>query len=1182
MKFCFRTKAPCFSLRLSPKTLLVMKMTAFLLTIACLQISAKTVSQTITLTEKDASLKALFKKIEQQSGYYFFYSDELLKEAKPVSIQVSNSSLKEALDKCFAGQPLTYVVVEKNIFVKRKEEVKLSPLPVLPVDIKGRVINEKGEPISGATVMVRGTNRATTTDENGEFSLPGTDEDAILVISSVSFERMEFKVNGRREILIRMKIRRNDLDSFQVTYNTGYQITAKERATGSFYKVSSESLDRRVATDIISKLEGITSGLVFNITAQGRTELGIRGRSTIYADAQPLIVIDNFPYDGDINNINPNDVESITILKDAAAASIWGVRAGNGVIVITTKRGRFNQPMQVQLNANVTIGNKPNLYYDRGFLNSSDFIDVEMFLYGRGFYTSQINSAAKPALSPVVEILIKKAANSITADDADRQINALRTLDVRDDMTGYLYQKSVFQQYALNINGGTAKNAYSFSMGYDKNLQNVIGNGRNRVTLNLMNTFAPLKNLEIKTGVIYTQNITESNGVSSINGKNYPYAQLADDQGNPLPVYQYRSTLVDSATQRGFLNWQYYPLLERGLSDNKNTLNDARIISGIKYAVWKGLSLEVNYQYEKQTGISRELNGEESYYTRNLVNRYATVTAAGYVNAAASRPFNIPAGGILNTRNNELTSHNGRAQVNYNTYWQKHVIAAIAGMEVREIKTTGNHNILYGYDDNFGTYKPVNFDSSYRLYPSSSANISRGNSVSATLDRFRSYFVNASYTYNDRYTLSGSGRIDQSNFFGVEANQRSVPLWSAGVKWNIDKESFYHSSWLPYLSARATYGFNGNLNKTVTAYTTARYMNGAYVTGLPFVLITNPPNPDLQWEKTRMINIGVDFEMKNKKASGSIEYFTKKGTDIMGDDIIAPSSGFQNTSYINAVRGNFADMKGDGYDVVLNTKNLDRAVKWSTTFIVSHATDRVTRYTVKSTPVELVSYGDGTSNLTKLLEGNPVYGIYSYRWAGLDPATGDPMGYAGDSVSKVYSSLVNLTGNDVSGIVYNGPSRPVVFGGVRNTLAFKGFILAANISYKLGYYFRRNSISYSQLFSNYNGHVDFEQRWQKPGDEKVTNVPSMVYPANTNRELFYANSETLVEKADHIRLQDISLSYEISKRNLPQLPFSTMQVYLFANNMGVLWRANKYGIDPDRQSGYTAPPSISAGCKVSF
>lgn len=1042
-------------------------------------------------------------------------------------------------------------------------------------------------PIADATITVKHSAKTVVTNNEGSFSIVITAVPDTLVISHISYKTKRVTVTANTTtILIKLDEAVNAMQD--VVVSTGYENIPKERATGSFVTIDRELLNKRVSTDIISKLDGIASGLVFSKGVPNRNaELIIRGQSTLFANAQPLIVVDNFPYEGDINTINPNDVANITILKDAAAASIWGVRAGNGVIVITTKKSVYNRPLQVSLNTNVTVSEKPDLFYDPRFLSSPGFTDMESLLFKNGFYDADFSATDYRPVSPVVDLLHKAQQGIITMQDADAQINAFKNIDIRNELSKYFYRHPVSQQYSVGLQGGSAKASYYFSAGYDNDASASLGSNNSRITLHTSDVFTPVRNLEITTGIDYViSNANSDNTLSQINlggptGKNiYPYALFADASGNALPIVKdYSPSFVQQATANGFLNWQFYPLTEvhNGYNRNVSSSFETRVSANIKYTIAPGLNAEVKYQFEKSTGNSTNLANTLSYYARNLVNTFSDVSADGKVQFTI-----IPQGGVLDASNNALTAHNLRGQLNYNKGWNKHVITALAGAEMRQVTNDGDGDRLYGYNDALATFIPVDPTQYYTTYPTgNSYKISTSQNISSALDRFRSWFANAAYTYNGKYTVSASGRIDASNYFGVDANKKNVPLWSTGVKWDIDKEAFYNSNALPSLKLRITYGFNGNLDRNVTALTTAQYSSSDPYTGLPFLTIVNPPNKNLQWEKTGMLNMGADFAIVNNIITGTVEYYRKKGTDIIGDNALAPSTGFINLNfYTNTIKGNYASIKGNGWDVQLTTKNFDRRFKWSTRFLFSYNTDKVTHYGGSNPPTQLVSYGSGANGFVIPNEGKPVYGIYSFKWAGLDGATGDPQGYINDTISKNYTALTSPA--TVKDIQYNGPARPVFFGGVMNTFSWKHFTLFVNISYKLDYYFRRTSINYYNLFNFYQGNKDYYARWQNKGDEKTTQVPSLVYPANYSRDIFYTNSAVLVEKGGNIRLQDINLSYDINERLVRRWHISNFQLYVYINNVGILWRANKEGLDPDYPLAIPAERSYAIGIRTNF
>jgi hypothetical protein len=296
--------------------------------------------------------------------------------------------------------------------------------------------------------------------------------------------------------------------------------------------------------------------------------------------------------------------------------------------------------------------------------------------------------------------------------------------------------------------------------------------------------------------------------------------------------------------------------------------------------------------------------------------------------------------------------------------------------------------------------------------------------------------------------------------------------------------------------------------------------------------------------------------------------------DLIGNAPLDPTAGFNVANRTNFT-GNNADMKGHGFDVQLMlTKNIGN-VRWASNTLFSYTTNKITRYDYKS-PVS--GY---LSTYPAPMVGKPRFGIYSFKWAGLDPQTGDPQVYLNNKISKDYGQIASKATLD--DLVYNGPALPPYFGAWRNTFTYRGFSIGFNISYKFGYFFKRSSINYSSLFNNWIGNVDYEKRWQKPGDEKLTSVPSMPTSYNSSRDYVYNNSSALVEKGDNIRFQDISISYLFEKKTSSWLPFNSINLYGYINNLGIIWKANKLNIDPDYiYQPYPPSKTYSIGIKVQF
>lgn len=1173
------------------KFLLAMKLIVILITTAILQVSASTYAQKITLNKTNMPLEKVMKEIRLQSGYDFFYDLKLIKKTNLVSINVKDASLEEVLDKCFANQPLTYKIGDKVVMIKEKEKSFFEKAMdrFQTIDVTGKIVDEKKQPIAGASVKIMGTLIYTSTDNDGNFVLKNVPDSASLEISSIGYKSREIKASKYLGI-VEMQIVVGELDEVNII-STGYQILKRERTTGSFTHIDNKLLNRAVSTNVLDRIKDIAPGIYFenrdpqlkaiaNYPRDRNSGITIRGESTFNASKQPLIILDNFPYDGEITNINPNDIESITILKDASAASIWGARSGNGVIVITSKKGKLNQKMKVDFNSNVTLINKPDLKYSSNFLNSENYIETEQFLFDQGYFDEQLNDVFSfPNVSPAVE-LMAQYKNATTNDERSQlqtKLNVLKMNDVRDDYSKYAYQKAINQQYSIGIRGGTNNTSYTLSVGHDNNKNNLIRNGYSRTSLNAINTYQPIKNLELTAGINYSQSTTTLNNDLSYGGyfgigypyySIYPYAKLSDDQGNSLPLSSgIRTSYLQSVKSKGFLDWNYRPLDEIKLADNHTKVTDLLLRFQAKYQIIKPLSFQINYQNERQLITGRNYHSLDTYYTRNLINRFSA-----YNGSTSVITYNLPKGGILDISNTDWFANTFRSQFNYDYSFGKHAFNAVGGAEIKQLNTEGYNRTSYGYSEQFGTaVSNLNYGISYPVNPGGSAQIpAPSGAVFGFLNRNLSYYAIGNYTYDERYTLNLSGRKDGANLFGAAVNDKIKPFLSAGLGWNLSKEPFYHLNWLPYIRLRATYGYQGNTYEAGSSYLTGSYGNDSS-TGASRININSAPNPRLQWEQVRNINLGIDLATKNNKINATIELYKKNGKNLIQPTILAPQTGF--TTYL----ANTANTQTYGFDVSLESKNLNGNFKWGTTLLISGIRDKVIKYDAPLNSASISSYSSRSV-------GKPLYALFSYKWAGLNPENGNPRGYINGHISEDYTAIINNFNPD--SLVYNGSQIPTVYGAFRNDFFYKGFSLSVNISYRLGYVFRRTStnINYTDIIQS-GQHSDYQLRWQKSGDESRTNIPSLVYPADYDRNTFFQNSATLIESGDHIRLQDIKLGYTLPQSMTSKIHLSSLTLFSYANNLGVIWRKNKLGIDPSAVGtylGYPSQLSISFGIQANF
>jgi TonB-dependent starch-binding outer membrane protein SusC len=1164
---------------------IITKLTFLLLTVAALQVYAGKYPPRIAPPVKDVSLAKIVALTNCQSTYRFAYTQNVVQNTNAVMLQVSGAGIAEVLPLCYKALPIAHTTKKKCIIkrggVMLTANLVAPPSKVQPpIDVKGKVLNEKGEPVEGATVTIKGTTRITVTNSSGDFFLQGVEEGTTLIFTGINIETFTVKLNGKTELLVNLKTKISELEGVEVV-STGYQDIPKERATGSFVKIDNATLNQQVGTNILKRLDGVTSGVLFDTkraTDEKKLGFSVRGLSSINAPQDPLIVLDGFIYEGNIANINPNIIENITILKDAAAASIWGTRAGNGVIVITTKRGNFNQKTRVDFNSTVIINQKPDLFY-LPQMSSSDYIDVEEFIFNRGHFNGPINDINRPALTPAVEIFLKRRNGLITAADSATQINALKSIDARNEYNKYFYTNALTQQYAVNLTGGTNTNAYTLSLGYDKS-RNELYSESNKINIKFENIYRPIKNFQATISALYTKSEANSgrpaNNSIFINSRQVPYLKFADDNGNPLSVpVTLRDSYTDTAGAGKLLNWKYYPLEEYKHVTKNSNLQELFTNIGLQYKLFKFLNIDVKYQYQRQQTESVDLQDAESYLARNTINLYSQLNRnTGVVD------YIVPLGGIRKTSIETVESQTGRGQLNFNNTWGHHAVTAILGSEIRELKSLKSSNTVYGFYDD--PLRVANVDFRNNTYPNfitnSKQSIVGGPTVSDITNRFVSLYTNIAYTFRRDYTFTFSTRRDGSNIFGATTNDKWKPLWSAGLGWNIANEKFYTIKAVPVLRLRVTYGVSGNVDPRKTPLPISKIIGVNSLTNFPFARIDLLNNPSLRWEKVAMLNTGLDFSLKNQVLSGSVEYYIKRASDLY-----APTT-YDYTVYgftLNITK-NVANMEGRGIDIVLSSRNIDRKFKWNTTLFFNYNENKTTAYFTSEANKITRLLGGGGAILPVI--GKPLYAIAAYKWGGLD-ALGNPQGFVNGQKSSDYPAIVleaDTKGVD-GNIIYVGPALPTLFGNMGNTFSYKNFSLAINVSYKFGYFFRRPFLSYSQLVNSGAGHKEFAQRWQKAGDEAFTNVPSFIYPVNDNRASFYSLSEINVLKGDHIRLQFLNLGYTFSKEVWKKSPFRELGLSVNASNLGIIWRANKEKIDPEYASPLLLPTKLFAvGVRANF
>ncbi|WP_164122750.1 MULTISPECIES: SusC/RagA family TonB-linked outer membrane protein [Sphingobacterium] len=1019
-----------------------------------------------------------------------------------------------------------------------------------------------GAIIEGATVS---TGKKTVhTGANGVFSIGIDKSHGSLIIKHIGFKEQSVAYDNTTTFLkIQLQAGSKEIDEVEVV-STGYQKIPKERATGSFDFVNNEALNQTISGNIIDRIELQVPGLLVDRNEGAPDKFLIRGRSSIYADVQPLIVLDGFPYDGEIGNINLNDIESVTVLKDAAAASIWGARAGNGVIVITTKIAKQDRPT-IGFNSTLGIQHKPDLS-TISQISSTDYIDLEKFLFEKGHYANDEQydewNYGHPPFTPVIELLRKKRDGDLNTEYVDQEIEKYKQYDVNKDIIQKLYRIGFEQQYAFNLGQKIGLSNYIFSAGYDNNKSTVVGQGGSRLNLrfNMRNDLSTWFKIENALAFSNTKSLLGNNQGYGLHGQApntlggnkaiYPYARLIDDSGAPTLLYlDNNEAYVKSMLEKG-LDWSYSPLEEIKRRRTETNVRDILLNTGMQIIPYRDILFSVKYQFQDQVSDNNTIYLPESYYARAYSNSFAQQGSDGKLS------FPVPQQGIWDRTSGRRRSHQGRIQADWNKTWNDaHELYLLGGWEIRNSVTFFSGDRKYGYNEDFYGVDPrINYDTEYTLYNNSflKQQIISNNTIQKTTDNFISLYFNGAYTFRNRYHLSFSGRKDEANLFGLQTNQKGTPLWSLGAKWNISEEAFYHSPLIPKLALRATYGKSGNIARNVSAIPTITLASSAYTTPLITAGLNGFPNHALRWEKVNVLNLGLDFSFSNNKFQASVDYFDKVSEDLLGESPLDPTLG-RATFF-----GNVAKMQAKGLDFKVNAKIIDRSLDWDLSFIYGYSNPKISAYYMPVSTTGNTYLGKG--NMVNPVLGRPVFALYGLKWEGLNPENGNPIGLLGTEKSEDYTNIYAKTAFE--DLTYHGSVQPTTYGSMINTFRYKGVGMAIALSYKAGYVIRKPALNYTNLFTSWTGHGDYAVRWQKTGDERVTDVPSLVYPQNIPRDVFYQYADIHILRGDHIRLENIRLDYDLPLNKSNKLPFKSVKCFFFLKSNQTWWIANNKGIDP--------------------
>ncbi|MDV3108275.1 SusC/RagA family TonB-linked outer membrane protein [Bacteroides fragilis] len=1076
--------------------------------------------------------------------------------------------------------------------------------------VQGVVISsEDNMPLIGASVYIKAedlskdgnspTITGVITDIDGKFNISVPEGVTRLFCSYVGHEVQELKlVPGKDQYEITLFPSAQMLDAVVVT---GYQTVERRKLTAAVGKLNISDETIGAVKSIDQALAGQIAGLSVTSTsgAPGApAKIRIRGTSSLNGTQDPLWVLDGIPLEGtdvpqsnvlnDVSNIqqssiaglNPADIENITVLKDAAATAIYGARAANGVIVITTKKGKVGKPV---INFSSKFTYMPTLSTNRlNMLNSQEKVDLELELLRSNFaYGDNKGGVSKIISGYGLTDAYKKGGWGALTPEAQTDISRLRNTET--DWGDILFRDAFNQEYSLNLSGGNERVTYYTSIGYYQENGNVKGVGLDR--LNIVAKTSYKVNRMLKFGVSLFVNrrnnktyLTDTYGLVNpvyYSRKANPYYQPFDANGNYVYDFDVQN---NSDTDLGFNIFE-----ERKNTSNEETINalssifdaELRFNDKLKFTTQLGLQLDK---------ASKEQIADKESFSMRIIRKNSKY----WDSASQSNKYFIPDGGVHKAYENTNSQITWKAMGEYrDSFNDIHELEVMVGTELRKTWYETLFSAGYGFDRQTLTTKPVVFpdEDRARQFPLHQKTYKE--------NAYVSFFSTASYSLMNRYTFGGSIRFDGSDLFGVDKKYRYLPLYSVSGLWRLSNEPFMQGTrkWMDNLAFRVSYGIQGNIDKNTSPFLLGKYIVDNILPGGSehMIDINSAPNKKLRWEKTQSVNVGLDFSVLNQAINLSVDYYYRKGTDLIGKQMLPLETGFVSTNI------NWASMVNKGVEVSLSTRNVaTKNFSWYTNLNFAYNNNKVLREAIPE------------AQTIPGREGYPVDAIFAIKTAGLDEE-GYPLFYDKEGKKVTLKELYRLQDPFGLGFTVNSDVTPAeersfysyigsqdtpYTGGLINTFSYKNWELTANLSFNLGGYVRTTpSYNFINFDRGQNVNSDILDRWTPENTDG--RLPALITSEKRADEYYwydqkseiYKNLDIWVKKLNYFRLQNLRLGYRLPEKMTKSLGMGSASVAIEGRNLLVFGSSYKNFLDPESMYNPYAPPipkSITFSLNLNF
>ncbi|NSL86978.1 SusC/RagA family TonB-linked outer membrane protein [Chitinophaga sp. Mgbs1] len=1122
-------------------------------------------AQKITYRAANESLAKILKDIRALSGVRFTYNNDLIRKHGGITIDVKSATLRSVLSKVLENTGIAFTEVNGGVLIY-PEENKGKSADKLHVLATGQVKAANGEPLPGVTIQAVNSRAGTVTGPDGIFSLLA-EESEQLRISLIGMETIYRKAGDARSF-IEVVMDTASRGIREVVIN-GYQKIDSRMSTAAVFKLNAAEIMQPGQPSIDQMLQGKVPGLLVmnnSGSVNARPTIRMRGTSTFVGNAAPLWVIDGVvrpdPVDisatqlnnvisdaqtgnfsmigGAVSGLNPYDVESITFLKDAAATAIYGVRAANGVIVVTTKRGKEG-PAQFSYTNSITMRQRPS-YHNLHLMNSKDRVRFSRELLADSVIYGNIGGSLRESIS-YEGILEDLYAGIITEAEFKRRVQKLETNNT--DWFKVLFRNALSMTHSLSMSGGGGKTTYYASLNYSDNrgAARLDGSKMYGASVSINTQASERLNIDLRIHGNYNRQAGYYEGVNPAQYALQTTRTITPGDFYPLGVYIGSEKPVPPPITFNMLN-------ELASTENNSSTRSLEATLTLEYKLARGLLFRSTSNATSDASEMMSAAYDRSFYISDRRGWGIDYTPSDKQKTESQIPF----GGIATTANRNTLVVTTRNMLDYTTgfFKDRDLLNVSAGNEITSATVKGVDIRETGYFPDRGmTFSPT--EKGRKLFGY--------HTITNAVDNTMSFFGTATYSMNRRYVLSATVRSDGSNSFGQYSNARFLPNYGLAARWNAGSEAWLtNSRIISGLNFRVTYGTQGNTVKAVGPSLIASYPEGSappdLITGVPQLKIKSLPYPELRWEKTYQWNFGVDLSLFNGRAALTADYYMKKGKDLLVQKEIALEYG------VNEMYKNGGEMTNKGLELTLNLeilrkKNMGASVR----FINSRNLNRVVSSDLAN---DISAYLNGRA----FKIGKPVSGFYSFPFTGLNPVNGAPL-FRERPKTGITDTLSLLS--------YSGQLQPKFNGSFSTTFRYKNFTLNADFYYALGHQKRLDPLFNSRTgytgvpTSFYNVSDEFNYRWRKPGDELITDIPAVysglpqeaIEGLKITSYVAYNQSDIRVVNNNFLRCRSLQLNYLVPAYIFKGSGIRGLSAGLNVSNVFTIANSRLRGQDPE-------------------